>query len=763
VRPGSTATWSRPGQRLAEFLAAVSAHDDESRVAHTAVEHAVIAVAAEAGALLRPGVVVSAVGEPPEGTSWDRLALARQPHRDHATLAVRLNDSDASVIVLTRRDVPFSDLEVDLARAMAGVLSLVLRMIETLAAERKARALSEHHADENARLLAGLQERQSLLERLFKIQRSISHRAPTRGVLDAITEGAAELLGDEVVGLRLLDPDDPSRLVMVASVGVDRDTADVIRYSPVDEGIGGYAIQAGTLVLTHEYAHFENPLGVFVESGLQTAMAAPVFQDGKPTGSLVVASYDPDRRYGEMEQEMLLAFAEHASLALNDASALDAMRDAVTEAIYLAQHDPLTGLPNRSLVLDRLSEALESQEPGEPAVGVLFVDLDRFKIVNDTMGHAIGDELLIRVGERLRAAVRPTDTVGRLAGDEFVVLCEGVGLDELVDIAERVADTVAAPLSLYGRDAVITASIGVAHVARGPRAEDVLRDADVAMYRAKERGRARIELFDHADRVRLLERVEVEHALRVALQRDEFVLHYQPIFRATTGELIGVEALVRWARPGVGLVHPDGFVPLAEDTGLIVPIGTWVLREACAQLGRWRRSLPAAEHLQVSVNLSARQFTAPDLVLVVADSFVSAGLPGGALSLEITESVLMEEAEATTATLRVLKELGVSLSVDDFGTGYSSLSYLKRFPVDVLKVDRTFVDGLRVDSEDQAIVAAVISLAAALGLDVIAEGVETEAQLDELRRLGCTAVQGYLLGRPVGADDFERLLAREPT
>ena len=752
---GPRGDWS--GQQLAEFLAAVSSFRHEAAATAGAVERAAEAVDAEVGAFVRADRVISSVGFPKGRTPAETLCRAASGEIRSmdvpgagvcAVLAVALDDDGPSSLVLARSGERFSAEEAALVRAMARVLSLSLRMLRTLDAERTSREQSERQALENARLLSSLQERQGLLERLFRIQRSISHRAPIEEVLDAITEGAAELLGDDVVGLRLIDADDPQMLVMVSSRGMDEELTRSLARSAVDQGVGGVVITARRLVVTHDYAGLDHPLEPLVADGLRSAMGAPVFQDGEPIGSLVVASYDPGRRYGVMEQEMLLAFAEHASLALNDASAVEAMRRAFADAVHQAHHDILTGLPNRALVLDRLDQALARQQREQRTTGVLFVDLDRFKVVNDTLGHSIGDEVLVRIGERLRGSVRPGDTVGRLAGDEFVVVCEDVDIDELLVIAQRVADAIEAPLPLYGRETVITASIGVAHVANGGRAEDVLRDADVAMYRAKERGRARIEVFDSAIRARLLERLETEHALRRALHHGELRVHYQPIVRTSDGELQAVEALVRWHHPERGLVAPADFIPVAEETDLIIPIGRWVLTEACAQLGRWQAANPALGHLKIAVNLSARQFTDPDIVSIVAEALAEAEISPMALSLEITESVLMEEVEATAETLRALKDLGVCLSIDDFGTGYSSLSYLKRFPVDALKIDRSFVDGLGVDAEDHAIVDAVVSLAHALGLQVVGEGVETQAQLQELRRLGCDAAQGYLIGKP---------------
>ena len=750
-----TGDWS--SQQLAELLAAVSSYDHEPAAVAGAVERAAEAVEAEVGALVRGDQIVSAVGFAQGRIPEEELRLAAAGQLTVldvpgagpcSVLSVTVDDECTTALVLARSGESFSPTEVALVRTMARVLSLSLRMLRTLDAERGARERMERQAEENVALLQSLRDRQSLLERLFRIQRSISHRAPIDEVLDAITEGAAELLGDDVIGLRLVDPEDPSLTRLVAYCGLSDEMADALRVGPVEQGVGGRVVTTGQLVVTHDYAGLDNPIGPLVSGGLQAAMGAPVFQDGKAIGSLVVASYDPERRYDIMQQEMLLAFAEHASMALNDASAIDALRQAFAHALHQANHDSLTGLPNRTLVLDRLHHAIARLERGPGQVGVLFVDLDRFKVVNDTLGHSVGDEVLIRIGERLLGSVRPGDTVGRLAGDEFVVVCEDVDTDHLMRIAERVTAAVQAPLTLYGRDAVMTASVGVAVVAGGGRAEDVLRDADVAMYRAKERGRARIEIFDAAIRARLLDRLETEQALRRALKEGELRLHYQPIVRCSDTHLQAVEALVRWERPGVGLVGPAEFIAVAEDSDLIIPIGRWVLAEACAQLGRWQAARPSLQGLRIGVNLSARQFTDPDLVSIVAEELARAAVPPQALTLEITESVLMEEVEATAETLRLLKQLGVGLSIDDFGTGYSSLSYLKQFPVDVVKIDRSFVGGLGTDPDDHAIVHAVVSLAHALSLEAVAEGVETERQLHELRRLGCDGAQGFLLGRP---------------
>ena len=750
-------------QQLAEFLAAVTSYNDPQAATQNAVERAAEAVEAEVGAFVRGGFVVTSLGYPAGRTPVaDLLAAVDDPTRALdvpgvgrcEVLCIPLEDA-AGMMLFARSGAAFSREEASLLRGMGRVLSLSLRMLAALADERELRKATQRQAQENAALLQSLQARQRLLERLFEIQRSISHRAPTQEVLDAICSGASELLGDEVVGLRLVDEDEPGWVQLVSVVGVSDEVVAGIRRSRISEGIGGRSISEGRLVITEDYTAPDVGFPELVEDGLHTAMGAPVFRDSKVVGSLVVASRNPARRYAPAEQDALLVFAEHASLALNDASALDSMKNAFAQAVHQAHHDPLTGLPNRTLVLDRLDQAIAGARGSRAPVVALFIDLDRFKTVNDSLGHSVGDEVLVCVAERLRAAIRPSDTVGRLAGDEFIVICQGVEDIEVMRIAQRILDTVAEPLPLYGREAVITASIGIAHARAGSQADDIVRDADVAMYRAKELGRSRIEVFDQAMRSRILRQLETEHELRRGIQQDELVLHFQPIVATTAHRLLGFEALVRWRHPVRGLVGPDEFIHVAEETGLILPIGRWVLFEACRQTAAWRAE-PGGEDLGISVNLSSRQFADPNLAGLVGAALEEAGLPADALTLEITEGTVMEDTAPNLATLQALKDLKVRLSIDDFGTGYSSLSYLKRFPIDTLKIDRGFVDGVVEDGEDKAIVGAIVGLAAALGLEVVAEGVETEAQLAAMAALGCAAVQGHLFGTAVPAGDVDR-------
>jgi diguanylate cyclase (GGDEF)-like protein len=425
----------------------------------------------------------------------------------------------------------------------------------------------------------------------------------------------------------------------------------------------------------------------------------------------------------------------------------------------LAYQDALTGLPNRRLFSDRLNVAVAQARRHEERLAVLFLDLDRFKLVNDSLGHSVGDELIRAVAQRLRSSVREGDTVARLGGDEFTLLLPG--LAEAVDaakVADKVLESLRLPFELDGRELFVTASIGISLFPDdGEATEALVKNADAAMYRAKERGRDGYELYRPAMTAAAVERLALEGHLRRALAHGELSLHYQPILDLATGRVHALEALLRWIHPTLGPVVPADFVPLAEATGLIHPLGRWVLRAACEQARAWQAG--GQEGVGVAVNLSARQFQQPDLIAQVRAALESSGLPAPLLELEITESGAMESAESAGRTLRELKSLGVRLSIDDFGTGYSSLSYLRGFPIDTLKIDRSFVRDVNADSDDAAIVATVIAMAHALKLRVVAEGVETREQLAFLAARGCDRIQGHLASPPVPAEDVPGLLA----
>lgn len=430
--------------------------------------------------------------------------------------------------------------------------------------------------------------------------------------------------------------------------------------------------------------------------------------------------------------------------------------------LHKAFHDTLTGLPNRALFLDHLRRLIARvKRHADYQFAVLFLDLDRFKIINDSLGHVIGDQLLVATARKLELCLRPEDVVARFGGDEFTILLEDVkDVADATGVADRIHQQLKLPFNLNGYEVSTTASIGIALSGRAyEQPEDILCDADTAMYRAKERGRACHELFDPRMHVSAVRLVSLETDLRQALERNEFLLHYQPIVELATDQVTGFEALLRWRHPERGLISPTEFIPVAEESGLMIEIGRWTLLEACRQLRAWREQAGRQLPLAMSVNLSSKQFLQPDLTEQISDVLARTHLEACNLKLEITEGVIMEQAEVTAAFKR-LRALGVKLHVDDFGTGRSSLRSLHRIPVDVLKIDRSFVSDRNSLIESPEIVRTIVQLAHNLGMEVIAEGVETRTQLDELRTLGCEYGQGFLFSRPVDGNAARELLAR---
>lgn len=437
---------------------------------------------------------------------------------------------------------------------------------------------------------------------------------------------------------------------------------------------------------------------------------------------------------------------------------ITAWKQAEEKLVHDALHDTLTGLPNRVLLMERLRHAMQLAQRSESLFAVLFIDLDRFKVINDSLGHMIGDQLLIAIAARLSSVLRPSDTIARLGGDEFVILLEDVrDKSSVTGVADRVQQELALPFNLEGHEVFTAASIGIAFGSRNyARPEELLRDADTAMYHAKAQGRARYEIFDALMHTHAVTLLQMETDLRRALDRQELLLCYQPLVSLRTQNVIGFETLLRWAHPKFGMISPAQFIPIAEDTGLIIPIGHWILQEACRQMQQWRQQFPDV-NLIISVNLSSKQFT-PDLSAEIQEILQSTELPANHLKLEITESILMANAEAAITTLSDLQKLGIHLAIDDFGTGYSSLSYLHRFPIDFLKIDRSFINKIDTDGEQLAIVRTIITLAWNLGMEVVAEGVESQKQLAQLRSLHCDYAQGYLFFKPLGAQAAEELM-----
>jgi diguanylate cyclase (GGDEF)-like protein len=494
--------------------------------------------------------------------------------------------------------------------------------------------------------------------------------------------------------------------------------------------------------------------------GVKDAMAAPFDGGGGAAGVLLIVNRLGDTsRFDAEELRLLETLASHLGVALENARLFSDLQTSLERIHHQAMHDALTGLPNRTLLHDRMEEVMAAA--GDQGPAVLLVDLDGFKKVNDSLGHAAGDRLLTVVAERIRRCLRPGDMPARLGGDEFAVLLADVrDQAEAMTVADRLLAALTDPIRLDGHDVRAAGSVGLAMWDGEAGVDSLLGDADAAMYAAKGGGKARLAVFEPSMRHAALARLDLEAGLHRAVGRGELEVHYQPVVAVNTGRAVGVEALVRWRRPGHGLVQPDDFIPLAEETGLIVPIGAHVLREACVQLRRWQDELGANAPVTVSVNLSPRQLEEPDLAAEVGAALGAAGLAAQHLELELTEGMLIEGTAQVDASLRALRALGVRVTIDDFGTGYASVDYLRRFPVTGLKIDRSFTAALTGEPEEAALARAVMKLGQALELPTVAEGVETQAQLEVLRSLRCTFAQGMLISPPLPAGAVAAFLAR---
>src|SRR5215212_524419 len=452
----------------------------------------------------------------------------------------------------------------------------------------------------------------------------------------------------------------------------------------------------------------------------------------------------------------LLTFISVTTLAFLLARSLDRVN---RQNRYRAYYDSLTGLPNRALFLDLLTQALNRFNIDHIPRAVLFMDLDQFKVINDSLGHRAGDELLIIAARRLQNCLRPGDTAARLGGDEFIVLLDGVGdVEDAVQVAQRITKALGLPIRLAGRQMVVSTSMGIALCEDANCEPDaLLRNSDAAMYQAKTEGKSRYKVFSEDMHAQAMRRLELENELRLAIEREELTIYYQPKVLLSTGTIVGMEALVRWNHPTFGQIAPKEFIPLAEEVGLINSLGRWVLGEACAETRRWQEQYPAAPPLVTSVNLSTRQFQGSDLVPEIAEILHQTGLDPSCLELEITERVVMEDVEYAIDVLANLKKLGIKVALDDFGTGYSSLEALRRFPLNALKIDKVFVDGVSKNHQDTAVVQLVIDLAHAVGIQAIAEGVETVEQLTQLRDMGCDQAQGYYFWKPLMGEEAAAL------
>ncbi len=586
---------------------------------------------------------------------------------------------------------------------------------------------------------------------------ALMNRHDPEDLLDTIINRAAALVGTPHGFIYLVEPDGQS-LVVRHGIGVFTDFLDY--RMAIDEGLSGLVYREGRAIAVDDYDAWGNRAADMPTLVFGAVVGVPLTSGGRVVGVIGLASGSYERAFGTREIGALSRFAQLASIALDNAHLFEA---AQRGALY----DPITGLPNRDLLTDRVSHSLAWSRPGDAEpIALILLDLDRFKVINESLGHAVGDALLVAVGERLQRSLRPGDTVARFGGDEFAVILDGIaGVDEARRLADRILGELREPFLLGGRDWFVNASLGIAMAWPGRGTPgDMFREAEVALVRAKASPGPRYVLFEPEMSAATLERVEPENDLRLAVDRNELRLHYQPLVDLATNRIVGVEALVRWEHPTRGLVPPLAFIPLAEETGLIAPIGRWVLETACRQARRWLDELPDSP-LVMSVNLSARQFTQGSVVDDVRETLAATRLPADRLELEITESVLLDEGAASGEALRALRELGVKLVLDDFGTGYSSLSYLRRLPLDTIKIDRSFVDGIDTDGEGDGqasnlpIVQAVIALAHGLGIEVVAEGIETSGQQCRLRELLCDRGQGYFYARPQPPEAIRGLLA----
>ena len=571
-----------------------------------------------------------------------------------------------------------------------------------------------------------------------------------RKLIDEIVATVIDTLDLELCAVSRLRADEKS-LDIILSVG----QPDPLTSLPVDDGTqAGYALRIGEPVVSDDLlteTRFEPT--VLVGRGLRSGVSAIIEGHQRPFGILSAHTSRP-RRFSTDDVNFLVAVANILSAAVERSRKEEVARHA-------ALHDTLTGLPNRSLALDRLDLALaRRRRNGATTVALLLIDLDRFTMINESLGHGVGDEVLLALAERLREMLRVSDTAARMSADEFAVICESEGgVHDVVELAQRIGAEFGRPLPLDGGERVFTASIGIA-VAESLRdtASSMLRDADAAMYRAKRRGPGSYELFDAAVRAQVLTRLRTEAELRQAIAENQLCLHYQPILDLATGRPVATEALVRWQHPRHGLIPPLDFIPVAEETGLIAELGKFVLERACEQGARWQREFQTP--LGMFVNVSGMQIVNPAFVDEVASISQLSDMEPGTLGLEVTESVLVEAEGTAITVLTKLHEHGLRLMLDDFGTGYSSLGYLRSFPLDGVKIDRSFIDGLAEHSQDAAIIKAIIEMCGALGLSTIAEGIECEAQLTPLQELGCECVQGYLLCHPREAGEIAEFLAR---
>ncbi len=653
--------------------------------------------------------------------------------------------------ILQKEIAKREEIEQALRQAKANLETTVMERTAHLHAELAERKRAEEQT----------RRKNTELATLNRIGQALGKLAKPAEILGLIDEMVEQLFDNRNLYIALYD--EVSQYVSFPVYRMDGETQPSTPGRPFGNGLTEFVIRSKAPLLLSD--HMEEAIA---ELGIAPIgrvaycyLAVPMLINDRAIGVIAVQDYKREHVYSTDNVELLSTIASQAAVAIENARLFAQVQQELAEReraeerlIHNALHDPLTDLPNRALFMDRLNHALErAQRRPDYMFAVLYLDLDRFKVVNDSLGHDIGDKLLVESAHRLSACLRTADTVARVGGDEFVILLEDIqDLTEATQIAERIQHDLALPCELDQHKVFVSVSIGIIpRTNEHQRAEELLRDADTAMYRAKSLGRGRYEVFDRTMRDRAMTRLDLESDLRMALERQELFIHYQPIVSLRTRQLVGFEALLRWQHPSRGLVLPAEFIPVAEEIGLIVPIGYWVLLESCRQMREWQKQFPQDPPLTISVNFSAKQFTHPDLVQKIAAILRETGLDASSLKVELTESMIIEDSEAVTAALAQLRTLGVQVQIDDFGTGYSSLGYLHRLPIDTLKIDRTFIGKIGSNGTGVEIIRTILTLAHDLGMKVIAEGVETVDQLNRLLGLNCEYGQGYLFARPVNS------------
>ncbi len=692
------------------------------------------------------------------------------PDMDPVEVLRQINDNNH--LVPTIFIASQASKKVDLETLRCGAQDYLIKPIDaTLLHALVERALSTPQLKkERAQLKDQFAEQVTWMTALTKIGQSVTSTLELDEVLRRIVEAGVELTHAEEGFLALLDEPN-SQLFLRAAKNIDEDRTNTMRL-PVHDTLIGDVIQSRRPLRTLQSK--EQPaLKVATGYLVQNLLHVPLISKGTVLGVLTVDNRFNNRAFTEMDEAQLTSLADYAAVAIENANLYQRAQDEIKYRMhaeerlqYDALHDSLTGLPNRALFIDRLKQALERSKLHEEKIfALLFLDLDRFKNINDSLGHSKGDELLVLVARVLQNNLHPTDTMARVGGDEFVILLEDINdISDASRVADRIQRLLKSASSQLDGGMLITASIGIVVSLSGYESpEDMLRDADIAMYRAKSLGKSRHEIFDPAMRERIIDRLNVKSGLRQALAKEELRVYYQPIVSLSNKRVAGFEALTRWQHPERGLLQPDAFISIAEETGMIIAIDEWGLQEACGQIYAWQDALCVAPPLFISTNITSQHLSHPDLLSKIQETLQNTGLHPSRLKLEITENAILENINSTVALFGKLQELGVYIQIDDFGVGYSSLNYLNNFPVNAIKIDRSFVQALTKKKNQAIIIQAIVALAHGLHMDVIAEGVETQQQLDMLLAMGCEYAQGAHISMPLDPQAARAYLLRNIT